>query len=131
VLISIDPGSAVAPYEQLREQISTMATSGVLAHGQRLPTIRQLAIDLGLAAGTVARAYRELESADIIETRGRHGTFVAEHVPTVPARERNRALAAAAEAFAVRARQLGIDHARAIAQVQQTIAAMGDPAPQE
>ncbi len=45
--------------------------------GQRLPPVRQLAADLGLANGTVARAYRILEEADILETRGRKGTFVA------------------------------------------------------
>ena len=65
------------PYEQVRTQVATMAATGVLPVGSRLPTIRQLAKDLGTASGTVARAYRELESDGVITTRGRHGSFVS------------------------------------------------------
>jgi GntR family transcriptional regulator len=74
VILRVDPGSAVPPYEQIRTQVATMAATGVLPVGTRLPPIRQLARDLGLAGGTVARAYRELEAAGVIVTRGRHGS---------------------------------------------------------
>ena len=50
---------------------------GALATGDRLPAIRQLANDLGLAGGTVARAYRELEADGVVTTHGRHGTVIA------------------------------------------------------
>jgi len=76
-MIVIDPASAVPPFEQLRRQLIDDVKEGELPPGTRLPTVRRLAEDLGLAPGTVARAYRELESAGIIETRGRNGTFVA------------------------------------------------------
>lgn len=75
-LITVDTASAEPPYEQLRRQIAALVADGELAAGQRLPTVRQMAADLGLANNTVARAYRELESADVIATHGRRGTFV-------------------------------------------------------
>lgn len=76
MIIAIDPGSATPPYAQIQEQIATMIGNRVLADGDRLPTIRHLARDLGVAVNTVARAYRELEADALVATRGRHGTFV-------------------------------------------------------
>ena len=61
-LLRIDPASAIPPYEQLRTQVVAMTVTGELEPGQKLPTVRQLAADLGLAPNTVARAYRELEA---------------------------------------------------------------------
>ena len=75
-LLRLDPNSSVPPYEQLRAQVAAMTVTGELLGGQKLPTVRQLATDLGLAANTVARAYRELEADGIITTQGRRGTFV-------------------------------------------------------
>ena len=75
--ITVDLGSATPPYEQIRAQISSLIALGTLAPGTRLPTVRSLAADLGIAAGTVARAYRELEQSGLIETRRRNGTVVA------------------------------------------------------
>jgi DNA-binding transcriptional regulator YhcF (GntR family) len=107
-LIRIDPDSPLAPYEQLRSQISAMVASGDLEPGQKLPTVRQLAGDLGLAANTVARAYRELEADGVINTQGRRGTFV--HSPRlddgaarpIPDAEQ------AASVFAATARRMGL-----------------------
>jgi DNA-binding transcriptional regulator YhcF (GntR family) len=76
VILEIDPQSSVAPYEQLRQQVTALVLAGGLAPGDRLPSIRQLANDLGVAGGTVARAYRELEADGVVATRGRHGTVV-------------------------------------------------------
>lgn len=74
--LAIRPESQVPPFEQLRAQLASMAASGELAPGARLPTVRQLAADLGLAANTVARTYRELEADGVVATHGRRGTFV-------------------------------------------------------
>ncbi|MER5394145.1 GntR family transcriptional regulator, partial [Saccharopolyspora sp. NPDC002686] len=80
-----------------------------------LPPIRQLARDLGLAAGTVARAYRELEAAGILETGRRRGTRVAAAPqPPGPADP----LAAAAQEFVRTARELNADVGTALAAVQ-------------
>ncbi|MFC3689099.1 GntR family transcriptional regulator [Aquipuribacter hungaricus] len=76
-LVHVDPSSAVPPYEQVRTQVVALVDSGGLRPGDRLPPVRTLAADLGLASGTVARAYRELESAGVVVTRGRNGTVVA------------------------------------------------------
>ncbi|PZQ89077.1 MAG: GntR family transcriptional regulator [Leifsonia xyli] len=76
-LLRIEPASAVPPFEQLRSQLLALVRDGSLAAGTRLPTVRQLAADLGVAPGTVARAYKELEAAGAIETRGRNGTVVS------------------------------------------------------
>ncbi|MEV5085276.1 GntR family transcriptional regulator, partial [Streptomyces sp. NPDC056159] len=89
--IHIEDGAP--PYEQVRAQISEQARSGALPVGYRLPTVRGLAESLGLAANTVAKAYRALEADGVIETRGRNGTFVAAaarrlHPPRRPGRVR-------------------------------------------
>lgn len=118
MILRVDPGSPVPPYEQLREQVVTMMATGRLPEGTRLPPIRQLASDLGLAPGTVARAYRELENDRLVVSRGRHGTFVGVVQTTAADADADAGLADAARAFAVRAHQLGadagtaLDHAR-------------------
>lgn len=77
MIIEVDPESPVPAYEQLRGQLADMIGAGVLSVGHRLPPIRQLAADLSLAPGTVARVYRELESDGLVHSRRRHGTTVA------------------------------------------------------
>ncbi|TPV51917.1 GntR family transcriptional regulator [Pseudarthrobacter phenanthrenivorans] len=61
--ITVDLHSPTPPYEQIRSQISSLIASGTLVPGSRLPTVRSLAADLDIAAGTVARAYKELAAA--------------------------------------------------------------------
>jgi DNA-binding transcriptional regulator YhcF (GntR family) len=102
-MLVIDTSSPTPPYEQVRSQVVALVRSGELAPGTRLPTVRRLAGDLGIAANTVARAYRELERAGIVETRGRHGTFVGSDIDAAAA-----AAADAAAAFAARVDELGI-----------------------
>jgi GntR family transcriptional regulator len=75
-LLRIDLSSPVPPFEQIRAGIERLIARGALDDGTRLPTVRSLAADLGVATGTVARAYRELEQAGLVEGRGRRGTLV-------------------------------------------------------
>lgn len=75
-MIAIDLQSPIPPYEQVRSQLADRIRTGELIIGTRLPTVRQLAADLGLAVNTVARAYRELEHGGLVQSRGRAGTFV-------------------------------------------------------
>ena len=93
-------------------QVAAQIASGALAGGTRLPTVRGLAEDLGLAVNTVARAYRELEAAGLVETRGRAGTVVVE---TNATRERLRS---SAQAYADLVRQLGVPTDEALRAVQ-------------
>ena len=82
--MTIDSESATAPFEQVRTQIASAVAAGQLSAGTKLPTVRQLSADLGLAANTVARAYRELEADAVIATHGRRGTFVRSEVLDEP-----------------------------------------------
>jgi len=81
VILHVDPSGPVPPYEQIRAQLAGLIASGALAPGARLPAIRQLAGDLGIAPGTVGRAYRELETGGLVTSRGRHGTRVVDRLP--------------------------------------------------
>src|SRR5690606_17893665 len=113
--VEVDPRSPVPPYEQIRTRLLELVRTGALAPGTRLPPIRQLAGDLGVAPNTVARAYRELEAAGVLSSRRRHGTTVT---PEAAERARPEAahggggaggptLEAAARAYLERARRLG------------------------
>ena len=112
--ISIDASSAGSPFAQLRDQIRLQVDSGELSPGTRLPTVRGLATDLGLATNTVARAYRELEGLGMIETRGRAGSFVSGNRVDRAARE-------AAHEFVTRVRALGLEDDRAVALVRRAL----------
>jgi len=74
--IVIDLRTATPPYEQIQGQIVSLIAVGELQAGTRLPTVRSLAADLGVAAGTVARAYKELEASGVVATNRRQGTVV-------------------------------------------------------
>lgn len=110
-MIVIRPRDATPPYEQVRSQLAEQINRKVLVAGTRLPTVRRLAADLGLATNTVARAYRELESEGLVETRGRAGTFVAGSGVEQEAR-------AAALAYLERVRDLGFSAADSVRLVQ-------------
>ena len=109
--VTVDPASGTPPFEQLRRQVAAMVAEGTLSPGSRMPTVRRLAADLGLAANTVARAYRELETDGVIATHGRKGTFVRSAVvdndtsSDTTTGERARA---AAEAYVASVRALGL-----------------------
>jgi DNA-binding transcriptional regulator YhcF (GntR family) len=111
-MISIDSRSATPPYEQLRVQFMDDVQSGTLAAGTRIPTVRKLAEDLGLAPNTVARAYRELEADGFIETRGRNGSFVSAQGDAAEKQAQE-----AARAYADRVRKLGIPRPQALGYV--------------
>lgn len=116
MIVRVDANSPVPPYEQLREQIAGMVVSGTLPAGRQLPPIRQLAADLALAPGTVARAYRELEAAGLVVSRGRRGTRVSDQPRSpYPAAEVDRLLAEAARRFAAVVRQLDVPPETALA----------------
>jgi GntR family transcriptional regulator len=108
------------PYEQLRRQLVALIQDGVLAGGQRLPPLRQLASDLGLAVGTVARTYRELEAAGLVESRRGRGTRVADLAPPASAEETS-SLRHAAEEFVRRAIASGAERPAIVAAVRQAL----------
>jgi DNA-binding transcriptional regulator YhcF (GntR family) len=89
-------------------ELKAQLLAAELPPGTKLPTVRALADELGIAVNTVAKAYRELEAAGVLETRGRAGSFVALSQDAA-----ERALQEAAAGYASRARELGIDADRA------------------
>lgn len=115
LVLILDPGSSVPPYEQLRSTVAGQIADGTLVAGTRLPTVRALAADLGLAVNTVAKAYRALESDGVIETRGRAGTFVASSALAGVSTE----VAQLAADFALAARRAGLTAPEAVSLVQQ------------
>ena len=114
----IDPHAGTPPYEQVRDGIRDRVDSGTLAPGFRLPPVRTLATSLDLAPNTVARAYKELESLGVVETRGRAGTFVA-------GRGAERAARSAASSYVATARTLGLDDAEILEHVRRALGAGG------
>src|SRR5579864_867406 len=77
-IFTVDPHTGVPIYVQLIEQVKRSVALGVLAPGERLPTVKQLAMDLTINPNTVARAYRELERDGVIETSVGRGSFVSQ-----------------------------------------------------
>ena len=108
----IDPASQTPPFEQLRQQIARRVASGELSAGERLPTVRTLADALGLAANTVARAYKELDADAVVVTEGRRGTFIASQPQAVD-------LQPEAAAYVTAARKAGLTLAESQRLIEQ------------
>ncbi|MEM9516621.1 MAG: GntR family transcriptional regulator [Actinomycetota bacterium] len=98
VTVAIDVNSPTPPYEQLRQQLGGQIRAGRLQPGDRLPTVRQLSSDLGLAKNTVVRAYRALEGDGLVSGQRRRGTIVSER--RRPRTERDELISEAAQRFA-------------------------------
>ena len=113
---TVDHDSSVTLYEQLRTQIIEQVASGELIVGTKLPPVRQLATELGVAPYTAARVYRLLEQDGFLETRGRNGTVVKAKVGTA-----EEILQVAANEYASRASELGISAEAALDYVQKAL----------
>lgn len=95
-MLSVDPTDPTPIYAQLERAIRAEIAAGRLRSGDRLPTVRQLAVELRINANTVAKVYSELERVGVLATQRGVGTFVREpndvHLPKPNARERERKL---------------------------------------
>jgi DNA-binding transcriptional regulator YhcF (GntR family) len=130
VHLVVDLKGRIPVYEQIRAQLAGYISTGALGAGDRLPTVRGLAADLGIAVNTVARAYTELESAGLVSTGRRVGTVVtASDRAPIPAEVLEAAdRLAAAVATAGLTEQIAIDvlHA-ALRRAGSAGAASGEP----
>ncbi|GII98738.1 GntR family transcriptional regulator [Sediminihabitans luteus] len=115
--VTVDLASGVPPYEQVRTQVVAHVSAGHLRPGDRLPTIRALATELGIAPGTVARAYRELEEAGVVVGRRRAGTVVADGAVAADVLVRT-----AAREYVEAARAAGLDDEAALDVVRGELA---------
>ena len=88
----LDTKSGVPFYRQIIEQIKFGIARGELALGDRLPTVRQLAVDLSINPNTVVRAYRELEIEGVLDSQQGSGTFVGQQKPEIDQLEKQRML---------------------------------------
>ncbi|WP_163544249.1 GntR family transcriptional regulator [Occultella kanbiaonis] len=120
--VRVDLTLGVPPYEQIRSQIAGHVGAGNLHPSDRLPTVRDLAADLGVAVGTVARAYRELEQSGLVQTRRRLGTVVADGVGREAAGE---SLQRSAAALVRAARAEGLSDDAVLDLVRGTLMAPG------
>lgn len=118
-MISVDHGSPTPPYDQIKQQVIGAVAAGDLRPGDKLPTVRALAATLGVAANTVARAYRELEADGLLRSRGRRGTAVA---PAASPPRPSSAIAGEVDDVVRKARQLGLDGAAILALVTRSLA---------
>lgn len=113
--LRLDLADPTPPYEQLRRQLAELIDAGRLGVGERLPPLRQLARDLGVAVGTVGRTYAELEAAGYVASRRGAGTRVVARVGPGPQERLERA---AGELVAL-ARSLGLEQADAVRAVRE------------
>jgi GntR family transcriptional regulator len=74
--LSVDLKSGVPIYRQIIDQVKSGIATGALGPGDRLPTVRQLSVDLSVNPNTVSRAYNELELTGLVETHMGSGTFI-------------------------------------------------------
>lgn len=111
--IALDSTDKTAPYQQVRQQILVAISKGRLKAGTKLPSVRALAEQLGLAVNTAAKVYKELEASGAVVTRGRHGTIVQ-----ATGDEGSVAVADAASEFAAVATRWGISEKAAVGYVR-------------
>jgi GntR family transcriptional regulator len=106
--IHVSPGDSVPVYQQIVNQVRYLVASNVLSPGEELPPIRALAEQLLINPNTVARAYRELESAGLVVKRGTVGTFVSSSPSLLTRRERLRILRQRIDALLAEAKSMGV-----------------------
>lgn len=118
----IDPSSGTPIYRQLVDQVRQAVASGVLRAGDRLPSVRDLAIELAINPNTVAKAYQELEREGIIETPRGRGSFIADRDHEAPEAERLRQFSEAADRLVADAYRLRIGFDQAVAVFRERMA---------
>lgn len=120
--VTVDVGSIIPISEQIRAQIADLVRTGSLTQGTRLPTVRDLATDLGISVNTVNKAYAELERQGLTASRRRAGTLVTGN--TAPSTDTSRTRAAAKH-LAESARAEGVDEETAIAILKEALREAG------
>lgn len=112
--LHIDPSSGTPIYRQIVDQVRQAVASGILQAGDRLPSVRDLAVELAVNPNTIARAYQELEREGVIETPRGRGSFVAERPQRLPPGERLRQFAEALDRLVAEAYRLQIEPESAV-----------------
>jgi GntR family transcriptional regulator len=129
--LHLSPNDGVPIYLQIVQQVRYLVAAGRLAPGEELPPIRVLAEQLRINPNTVARAYRELETAGVVTKRRTAGTYVSDAGSPLARRERLRILTERADALLAEARQLGFDLETVVALLRQRDQALQPPTPEK
>jgi len=125
VFLKIDPSRGDPIYRQIMDQIKYSIASGALRPGERLPSVRQLSLDLGVNPTTIVKAYTELEHEGVVHTRRGMGTFVSEAPVEIADHRKLEILDRLAERLVVEAVQLGVSAERLTRILTDVIARMG------
>lgn len=123
--LRVDPSSPTPLWSQIEDRLRRLVAQGEIGPGQAVPSVRDLARDLGINPATVARAYQELAGEGLLETRRGDGTYVAGQSQTRQKRIRRDALRADAAAFAGAAQRLGASQDEAVAALGEAWADLG------
>lgn len=125
MLIHVNASSGVPIYAQIETQVKNAVAAGALKRDETLPSVRKLAMELGINPNTVARAYQELEREGVISTVPGGGTYVAGHAPRFLKSEKLRRLQPYARQIAVEGTQLGLDEKEIMEMVQEELEKLG------
>jgi GntR family transcriptional regulator len=125
-MFHVRPESGEPIYQQLVRQITHAITTGAVKPGERLPTVRDLAAELVVNPNTVARAYRELDQAGLVESGPRKGTFVKFAPPAMLLQERRKRLKPHIDALIAESRVLGFSAAELRAMIDKALARDGE-----
>ncbi|GHV94804.1 hypothetical protein AGMMS50293_11240 [Spirochaetia bacterium] len=106
---SLDPANGVPIYRQIIQQIEYAILSGRMRPGDRLPTIRSLAVDLKTNPNTIAKAYGELEIRGILATQVGSGTYISDKKPVIEDDSLNRKIQEVLVRFVQEMRDLGVE----------------------
>ncbi|MBN2588861.1 MAG: GntR family transcriptional regulator [Sedimentisphaerales bacterium] len=117
--IRVSTNDGIPIYLQIINQIKYMVASGRLEPGDKLPPVRKLAEQLLINPNTVARSYRELEAANILNTRQGSGVFVSDGVSPLARREQKRILKERIDLLLAEAQQMNITTEMVIELIQQ------------
>src|SRR5262245_57931559 len=120
-MFAIDTRDPTPLYAQLDRAIRIAIATGRLVVGDRLPTVRQLAVELRVNANTVAKVYGELERAGVVETRRGVGTFVKDGASGASSAERERELVSLEDRFLSEAAALGYPAGEALAHLRKRL----------
>ena len=126
MLIHLETSSGVPIYRQVVDQIKSQAAAERLKAGERIPSVRQLAVSLAVNPLTIAKAYSELEREGIIETQRGIGTFVARGIPRLSAAERMRNLREISDKLAAESARLCVPRERVEALLKESLDRYGE-----
>jgi GntR family transcriptional regulator len=116
---TLSSSSGVPYYRQIVNQVIYGVANGILAPGERLPTVRQLAVDLEVNLNTIAKAYSELELRGVVNTQQGTGTFISEDRSAVDPAEKQKGLDGLCRTFLDEVASLGVRTTDAIASLKK------------